>query len=455
MKCPYCEQKIPERTTICPHCGETIDLQQNARPRTWRDEHRWLVSFISMFAAIALCFAAGTMIYNFVKDYQIKRAYTRGELTPQVSEVTLSDGRPAHAVLFYGENGDSIFIPELNSTYPIADGITRVSVADGTWFDDGTIEQVDNAIVTLSPVLMKKGGETIELPQITMEIVPPQSPLTVTSPAEETTTVYTTLMPLTFHVVPGSTVLINGTDASDQVDRNGDITYNVNVYAIGDNTYSILVKTDNHRETRKDVVYHRAEMDIEISLSSSTASTSSSSTLKVTGTTEPDSIIVVDSDYVEGSVVVDHETGEFSFIASFDTIGMNTVRFHAEREGSQNSTISFQVKYVPALNEYSRKAWKMDYSGLCQLYEQWTGRVFLCQGYVTDVFYEDDTQFVVMNVATDGSEQLVILQNESSIGLPDKVTEYAAYADVTGRKYHNSAYYPLLVARYMDEAKQD
>ena len=456
MKCPYCNQKLPDRATVCPHCGETVTRSRTPMTpaQRWRENHRWLLSIVSMTLAIILAAAAITMIYYFVRGYQLRRDYTRGDLAPEVSAITLSDDRPGHSVLFYGEDGDSIFIPELNCTYPIAGGIARVAIADGVWFDDATIEEVENAIVTLSPTLMKKGGEAVTLPQLNIEIEPPQSPLTVTAPANESTTVYTTLMPLTFSVVPGSTVLINGTDASDQVDRNGDITYNVNVYPIGDNEFSILVKTPNHRETRRDVVYHREQMDIEISLSSSTPSKSSTSTLKVSGVTEPDSIIVVDSKHVEGSVIVDHESGEFSFIASFETLGMNTVRFHAEREGSSNSTISFQVKYVPTLNEYSRKAWKMDYSGLVSLYEQWNGRVFLCEGYVTDIFYEDDVQYVVMNVAEAGAEkpQLVILQNESGIGLPDKVTKYEAYADVSGRKYHDSSYYPLLVARYMDES---
>lgn len=455
MKCPYCNQKMPDRTTVCPHCGETVS--RPAEPLTpaqrWRENHRWLLSTVSMLLAIVLTAAAVTAIYYFVRGWQLRRDYTRGALTPEVSAITLSDERPGHSILFYGEDGDAIFIPELNATYPIAGGIARVAIADGVWFDDDTIEEVENAIVTLSPTLIKQGNEEVSLPQLTIEIAPPQSPLTVTAPADESTTVYTTLMPLTFSVVPGSTVLINGTDASDQVDRNGDITYNVNVYPIGDNQFSILVKTPNHRETRRDVIYRREQMDIEISLSSSTPTNSNTSTLKVSGVTEPDSVIVVDSNHVDGSVIVDHETGEFSFIAAFETIGMNTVRFHAEREGSQNSTISFQVKYVPTLNEYSRKAWKMDYSGLVSLYEQWNGRVFLCKGYITDVFYEDDVQFVVMNVAEEGAaEQLVILQNESGIALPDKVTKYEAYADVTGRKYHNSSYYPMLVARYMDEA---
>lgn len=457
MNCPYCKHKLPPQTTICPHCGTTVPRTEKelhrTRPQTWLQRHRWISSTLTMLLAFLLVSIAIIMISGFISSYKLNREYTRGALTPQVSAITMSDDRPGHSILFYGKDGDAIFIPELNTSYRIAGGVARVAIADGVWFDDDTIETVDNAVVILSPMLVSKGGESRQLPQISIEIEPPQSPLTVTEPKEDVTTVFTTLMPLTFNVVPGSTVLINGTDATSQVDRNGDITYNVNIEAVGDNQFSILVKTPNHRETRKDVIYRRDKMDIEISLDASVSTTSSASTMKVTGVTEPDSVIVVDSRYVEGSVTVDHETGKFSFIAVFDTIGINNVRFHAQREDDERASISFQVKYVPSLNEYSRSAWAMDYTSLCQLYEQWKGRVFLCKGYVTDVFYEGDIQYVVMNVAKAGEEeQLLILQNESGIALPDRTTLYEAYADVSGRMYYKSDNYPVLVARYMDES---
>ena len=47
-------------------------------------------------------------------------------------------------------------------------------------------------------------------------------------------------------VVPGSTVLVNGEDVTDVVDRSGLLSANVNVYPIGDNIISILVRTPNH-----------------------------------------------------------------------------------------------------------------------------------------------------------------------------------------------------------------
>lgn len=462
MKCPYCDHTLPARATICPGCGATVTRpaeQMGYQPR-WRDKHRWLISCFTMLLAILLAIAAVTLVYNFVRSYQLRRDYTRGARTPQVTAITLSDQRPGHSILFYGDDGDSIFIPELNTTYPIADGIARIALADSVWFNEDEIESIEAANVILSPVLMKKGGETVELPQLTMKIDPPKSPLTIIEPAAESTTVYSKTMPLTFSVVPGSTVLINGADATSEVDRSGDITYYVDVLPIGDNSYSILVKTPDHQETRADVIYHREQLSIDIALNDSVPAETAQNTLKITGVTEPDAAIVVDTAHVDGSVVMDHATGEFSFIARFNLCGKNTIRFHAERpsgevdskgeEKMQTAYINLELDYVPILDTYGSLAWAMDYKALRQSYEQWVGRVFLCKGKIVEVYTEDNIQYLVMNVAAEGEEeQLVILQNDSAVTNPDKSTVYRAYADVLGRQYYGTQYCPLLICRYM------
>lgn len=462
MKCPYCDHVLPSRATICPNCGATVTRpvdQQGYQP-TWNEKHRWLISFLSMLLAFLLAVAAITLIYNFVRGYQLKRDYTRGARTPQVAAITMADQRPGHSILFYGDDGDSLFIPELNTTYRFADGIARIAIADGVWFDENTIEEVDTAVVTLSPILMKKGCETVELPQVTLEIAPPKSPLTISEPKEASTTVYSKVMPLTFNVVPGSTVLINGADASNEVDRFGDITYYVDVLPIGDNNYSILVKTPDHQETRADVIYHREQLAIDIALNDSIPERTTSNTLKITGTTLPDANIVVDSKHVDGSLIMNHETGEFSFISTFNLVGKNTIRFHAERPTGEldskgnakmeTAYITVDTQYVPILDTYGGLAWAMDYKALRLNYEQLVGRVFLCKGKIIEVYTEDNIQYLVMNVAPEGEkEQLVVLQNESAVTQPDKVTVYRAYSDVIGRTYYNSEYCPLLICRYM------
>ena len=126
------------------------------------------------------------------------------------------------------------------------------------------------------------------------------------------------------------------------------------------------------------------------------------------------------------------------------------VRFRATREGKEDAVISFTVNYLPSLAEYSAKAWAMDYKQLKSLFEQWNGRVFQCKGELIDSFTEGDTQYVVMDVGDSNEQQLVILENKSSMTSPTLGRRYVAYADVSGQHMYKSNYYPMLVARYLD-----
>ena len=54
-----------------------------------------------------------------------------------------------------------------------------------------------------------------------------------------------------------------------------------------------------------------------------------------------------------------------------------------------------------------------------------------------------------MDVSTAGEAQYVVLQNYTSTS-PSIGARYAAYADVTGRRFYKDQYYPMLAARYMD-----
>ena len=119
----------------------------------------------------------------------------------------------------------------------------------------------------------------------------PDSPLTVISPAEDGEQIVTSLYLLELQVVPGSTVMVNGEDVTDMVDRSGLLSQNVNVYPIGDNVYTIIVQTPQHHETRQEVHIYREAFDIELELSSSVAYTSSNDVMAITGTVEPGATI--------------------------------------------------------------------------------------------------------------------------------------------------------------------
>lgn len=453
MKCPKCGMHNSSRAELCRRCKEPLP---KAEPKT-RDEQApadthhgplfWIICYLIMIPVTVLGLYKA---YFWFEAWQAARPYSSGSVAyAQVEEITMEHGKPGHAVTIFGSDGDIIHIDELSESYIILGGLVRIEVEDCFWFDRDP-EDIARAQIQLTPTLYRENGSVSELPIIEYEVDTPSTPVTLVSPSKQTETVYSSVYQLEMNVVPGSTVLINGEDISDTVTREGVVTANVNVYPQGDNRLSLYASTPNHKDTRMDIVLYRPVMQVALELSANTEYTSTRSLLEINGAIDPSAQLVIDTAYEEESYKVDPETGDFSFRAKFSTIGFNTVRFRAVKEGCEDSIISFQVYYLPSIAEYSRNAWIMDYAQLRLLYEQWLGRVFQCIGTVYDTFYDGDTQYVVMNVGNKDDVKLIVLENMSNTASFDSDVQYRVYADVAGDYYYEATDYPLLVARYMD-----
>lgn len=457
MKCPYCGSYCADGTLYCPNCKQPLptgaaeaEREKSAKSRRGRFP---LMGILTALVAVATLCAIGIgayKVWSWVYNYRLNRLYTRGAYTPTISEVTMPDLRAGHSIAFYGEDGDQIFLPEMNRSLSISGGVARMEIADSDWFGL-SVADVDYADVTLSPLLISETGKKTVLPRLNFQIDVPQAPLNVTTPDKDKVTVVTSVYPLVLNVVPGSTVFVNGENVTNSIDRSGYLSTNVTVEPIGDNMVTLIVRTPKHRETRKEIDFYREKYDIELELDTTVSNRSPSRTMAITGKAEPGAVISVDTDYMEESLSMDMQTGRFSFIARFSTIGENVVRFRASMPGKQDAVISFTVDYLPSLAEYSAKAWAMDYEQLKLMFEQWNARVFQCNGELIDAFVDGDKNYVVMDVG-DEEQQLIILENRTSVTTPALGRRYRAYADVDGQHMYKSQYYPRLVARYMDLA---
>lgn len=300
----------------------------------------------------------------------------------------------------------------------------------------------------MTPVLENENGRQTELPPLKLTVQAPDSPLKLISPAGDFQEVVNSIYSLQIQVVPGSKVLVNGEDVTDVVDYAGLLSANINV-AYGDNKISILVETPNHRQTRRDITFYREPQDILLEPSLNLAKSSSKDTMTISGTMDPSATLVVDTDYVPDTIKLD-QNGSFSFKAKFTQIGDNTVTFRAQKPGLADSVVSVHINYVPSLNDYSRKAWKMDWEGLILTYRQWQGKIFLCKGPIVEII-EGDAPLLAMNVGTDDAPKYVILDNASSLTNPIPGVTYRAYADVAGNGnyFYANVYCPRLTARYI------
>lgn len=455
MKCPYCGSVCASDALYCPSCKQPLPTAQaDERAAERAPKEKRTPAQKALTALVAVAFAAGLIIGGFklaswIRNYQLTRLYTRGAYTPTLSSVQLDDLRAGHAIIFYGKDGDQIYLPELSRSLSVSGGVARLEVADSDWFD-ANVSDIEYADITLSPMLITETGRKTELPPFNFQIEVPESPLSVTTPSEDRTTVVTGVYPLVLNVVPGSTVFVNGEDVTASVDRSGLLSTYVGVKPIGDNIITLIVRTPKHRELRKEIVIFRQHYDIELELDTTVSDVCSARTMAVTGTTEPGAMISVDTDYIPESLSVDATTGRFSFISKFATYGENIIRFRASMPGKQDAVISFAVNYKPSLAEMSDRAWAMDYEQLRVMFENWRYQSFACKGQILDSFTADDGKsYLVMDVGKD-ERQLIILENQSTLANPTLGRKYMAYAYVDGQQMYQSQYYPKLIALYLD-----
>ena len=459
MNCTHCGARNHRSAVVCKKCGRALKAKRVPEKAVEEKEPEKTAAQKAVSIAVKTFFFAVTAVlfgflfyraYYWFQDWWLARSYSSGRLKePLVEEMTMDDGQQGHAITFFGNDGDQLFVAELGRSYLFAGGMTRIEVPDSNWFDEHP-EDVESAYVTLTPIVRTSGGAEVEIPVMELDIDAPDSPLTLVDPASDWSQVVTSIYPLSVRVVPGSEVLIGGEDVTDTVDFQGNLTVNINVYPQGDNQVSILVSTPHHRQTRRDLILYREYQEINLEPSLNLVKRTNKDTMTVTGTVDPEAVFSVDTDYVPGSVSVD-ATGKFKFTAKLKEIGDNTITFRASQAGKQDSVVSISCYYVPPYNTYVNKAWAMDYQQLSLYYETWIGRIFLCRGPVVDIRTVDGNQQLVMNVGSETEPNYVILDNYSTITEPVIGQEYRAYSDVLGNLYYDetASYCPHLAARYM------
>ena len=147
LKCPYCGNNCPDEALYCDVCKQPLPTGESGAPSG--EKRRGKAKRTRMQRALivlcwVICFVAvGIGVYKlffWIDSYKITRLYTRGAYTPTLNEVTMSDGRIAHALIFYGEDGDMIYLPELDKCLSICGGVARLEIADADWFGEDVSE---------------------------------------------------------------------------------------------------------------------------------------------------------------------------------------------------------------------------------------------------------------------------------------------------------------------------
>lgn len=399
-----------------------------------------------LIAIIMVCLLALTIFfgYNYFKD----RIDAARELNKPTVTASIKDDLAAHTILIPGTDGQQIYIRELHTSYIVTGGFATVEVADHIWYDEITDYVGETMEVTLTPYVKTSGGQQKPLDLITYQISIPLSPITMNSPDGLRTEVATAMYSMNFTVRPGSTVYINDEDVSDTVDsEDGDFTYNATVQPIGDNNFTIRVRSQYCRENSMTVTLYREAQEIPLDLSADTATSTSKKAIEVRATTLPGADVNVLSPHSDMDITYLDTTGAFSFYAVFEEYGDNIITITADYPGKKTSTVQYKVYYIPNPDEYTPKAWPMNAANYSELLSNNVARtersqIYEVKGTIAEIV-SNKPQMAIIYTSEDGKSQPVLVENFSKTTW--KLGEYyRLFADANGT--YSSM--PRLSARY-------
>lgn len=358
------------------------------------------------------------------------------------------DDLSAHTVMIPGTDGTTIYIRELHASYVVSGGFATVEIPDHIWYDnlEGALDETME--VTLTPFLKSSSGRQTPMDPIHYMITIPLSKVELEAPETTRTTVSTSMATIRIAVRPGSRVTVNGKDCSDMVSSTtGVMTYNATIQPIGDNEFTIVVRSQYCRDNTLKVVFYRARQDIPLDLAVGIYGTTDKKTMKVNASTLAGAHIEVLTPFSDLNITELETTGKFSFNAVFEDIGNNTISIVASYPGKKASRVDHVVYYLPPADEYTVKAWPLSAEGYAELLSNMTVRaknhqVYVVKG-VVQYTVSEKPQMVVINTSDDGKTQPVLVENYSKTKW-EVGKYYRLYADA----YSTYNGMPWLNARY-------
>ena len=408
---------------------------------------RRIIYALLIFLMVSIC---GLCVFFGVHYFMGRQAQVAEQNRPIVT-ASIKDELAAHTILIPGEDGQQIYIRELHTSYIVTDGFATVEVADHIWYDEIEDFVADTLDVTLTPFIKTSSGQQKPMDLITYQIDVPQSTITLNTPDNLRADVVTSMYSIQFVVRPGSTVYMNDRDISDTVDsQTGLCTYNATVQPIGENIFTIRVRSQYCRENSVTLVLYREPQEIPLDLAAETYTYTTLQKLQISVTTLPGATVDVLSPHSDLDITNLNSTGEFTFYATFDHIGDNVITITSSYPGKKTSQIDYTIYYVPNIDVYSRSAWPLNRQAeYSELVSNITYRTEHNQVYVVmaklDHLISTKPQIGVFYAGDDGVSQPVVIQNYSRTNTEWEVgSYYRIYGDAQGT-YDGM---PMLNGRY-------
>ena len=165
MTCPACGTRLKNGLTVCPECGAELP-RASAGAEDERGEWEATITVVLRILVHVLVWILSLSVLGFGlykahywrESEATHRLYENGTVQlPELEAVQLSDGRNGHAITFFGNDGDVIYIEELEERFMVVGGRAVVEVADAEWFGPAGVN-LSTAEILLTPIQISESG---------------------------------------------------------------------------------------------------------------------------------------------------------------------------------------------------------------------------------------------------------------------------------------------------------
>jgi hypothetical protein len=179
---------------------------------------------------------------------------------------------------------------------------------------------------------------------------------------------------------------------------------------VSENTYEIRVIKRGFKDTTVNVVLKREEQIMPLTLDTKLPIKAEGDSVKISGRTQPGAQITTNLELI-GDPVVNPETGAFLIEVKSERPGLTAGVLTSTSNDGEISKIDIVIFRMTTEAEYTRRAWKPDFSELFAHPDLHNGQIFLFTGTIAEVFLYGDKNIFTVNVSDDpANPQLVLVE---------------------------------------------
>ena len=350
--------------------------------------------------------------------------------TPDIAVMTDESGKEYINCVFYGQDGDSVLISQINKRYTFENGKAEFNLYLSDLLSSTAEITSDTVPVTLKAIYRYSDGTETEVSVPTAEFTVPSTEIQLLNTDSKAIEIYKDSFTVVFAIPKGSNLYINDAISNDKIESTGRVKYTVNV-GIGESVQiNIRAQAPYHKSAEAMFTVYRQELHTKFTLANSNPKTTETNVINITGTTSKGTVITCGGDYKATDYTFNESTGVFTMKITLPVYGTHDIVLTATDTEGKTARLTHTVNYMPNEDTYTRRAWAYE-SGVASNPGQFMNKSFLFKNVkIQEFILSEDTLFLI-NMGTESEPEYIYVRYGGNMNLNTSTT-YRIFGDVTG-----------------------